>query len=1415
MKKIKFFSMLLVMLFGLVLSGVINANASTEYVPVAGGNMTGTAPTFTMGSEKSFVKYDITDLDLTKEKIYISIKYTSAAKNFDIHANTEGDSYQLSYKVKDNTTGNVIEYTDYNEFLIVTAEVKGRIDTLGLTEISTIYFKFRGSVGDTVTIHDFKIHYEAAHGFDTTVGGGEEDTNPDTPTTDRVKYNFSADWAMTGENNLFTLTDAKGCVISPVSGVDLTKDVYVSIMYSSETVTNFDMHAYGEGTNGSYKDIVYKMETEAGNKTEYTKTGNVVVATANVTGYLNANGSSYIGITSLDYIKITFRGAAGNVVEILDFAFTVDGNHGFEVPGQGGGSDEPEVPSIALGDFDGYDLEVNNLTADGDVYTLTDASASIVASFNNLSPEYKYVSIKYALGEGVNFETYANTYSVTDGTANLEIVAGSITGAWNASTKDYGDYKISTLDISSFLTDNLGYNKIHLSIAGAVDGTIKFMGLEITKDGAHNLVSYDSSKPTTYSEIYGGSSVSALLSQNEAGEQVITYDAATAPGWNTFKIDVENYNPELVKFRLEYSSAQTVVMCFQINGKYDGHNVYPAGENQVAIVDFSDTEKYKTGVSFTLEIYIDASGATIEGEKAITIHSYEFFEVTYDPSKPISYSEIGGSSISALLSKNEAGEQVITYGASNAPGWHTFNIQVANYNPELKEFEIVYSSATPFVMCVQINDKYEGHISYPAGQNKVAKLDFSDSKYNLGLEFTVEIFLDATETVTEEKAITIHSYGFVESEPLPEGLLISDPRGSGVNVAEGENGAWVITYSNATDSWRNATITINNHEVIYDILRVKIDLSAGTNLGIRLYYATEDGSDYVDLRSHFKPEGVASTAGEQDLVFFMAAYGLADKEVVKVELWFDAPTDYTTNTGDVTATLKSFEFLKSSDLTLGDLEFSAEDVVVDYTGEEVAVEVECAEEVAFVVEYSKVVEGEEASWSESVPTTAGQYNVRIVFKGSLVYNYKIVEASLTINKVKATVNADDVTVDGLTRVVTVKEGIEASTSAEFATGSEVVNGAIVEYGTVIYYRHAANENYNVSDVLSLTFNKPASLVLEQAKADAKAELAAYKSADLYYEAEQAELAAAIAAGNTAIIAADTEAKVAEELAKAKAAIDAIKTIVKYEEEAVAALAKAKVDAKAELAAYKSADLYREAEQAQLAAAIAAGNTAIDAAATADVVAFALTTAKAKIDALKTKAQYEAEEEAALAELAKAKSDAKAALASYKSADLYREAEQAQLAAAIAAGNTAIDAATSKNDISAALATAKASIDTIKTKAVYEAEEKQAAEALAKAKEEAIAAIVAEIGSYSIDKASYEASINAATSVEEVQSALAAAKTDIAAKKAAIDKENEKEPEQPVEPEKPKKGCKGAIVPSILSVIALLGVCFTFKRKEQE
>lgn len=76
------------------------------------------------------------------------------------------------------------------------------------------------------------------------------------------------------------------------------------------------------------------------------------------------------------------------------------------------------------------------------------------------------------------------------------------------------------------------------------------------------------------------------------------------------------------------------------------------------------------------------------------------------------------------------------------------------------------------------------------------------------------------------------------------------------------------------------------------------------------------------------------------------------------------------------------------------------------------------------------------------------------------------------------------------------------------------------------------------------------------------------------------------------------------------------------------LAEAKAAAKAELDAYKNADDYRDAEKSDLAAAIAAGNAAIDDAMDTDAVAAALATAKAVIDAIKTDVQLTAEEQAA-------------------------------------------------------------------------------------------------------------------------------------------------------------------------------------------
>ena len=162
----------------------------------------------------------------------------------------------------------------------------------------------------------------------------------------------------------------------------------------------------------------------------------------------------------------------------------------------------------------------------------------------------------------------------------------------------------------------------------------------------------------------------------------------------------------------------------------------------------------------------------------------------------------------------------------------------------------------------------------------------------------------------------------------------------------------------------------------------------------------------------------------------------------------------------------------------------------------------------------------------------------------------------------------------------------------------------------------------------------AAAALAQAKTDAKAELDNYKNADDYRAAEQADLANAITAGKEAIDAAADADAVATALANAKAAIDAIKTDAELTaEEAAAALAQAKTDAKAELDNYKNADDYRAAEQADLANAITAGKEAIDAAADADAVATALANAKAAIDAIKTDAELTAEEEAAANQVA--------------------------------------------------------------------------------------------------------------------------------------------------------------------------------------
>lgn len=210
----------------------------------------------------------------------------------------------------------------------------------------------------------------------------------------------------------------------------------------------------------------------------------------------------------------------------------------------------------------------------------------------------------------------------------------------------------------------------------------------------------------------------------------------------------------------------------------------------------------------------------------------------------------------------------------------------------------------------------------------------------------------------------------------------------------------------------------------------------------------------------------------------------------------------------------------------------------------------------------------------------------------------------------------------------------------------------------------------------------------------------------------------------------------------------------------------------DLRSYKPSDLYREAEQTNLASIIKSGTASIKAAATLSAVQTAYNNAISQIDALKTKAQYEAEEraqqeaeEAARRALQEAKDNAKASLSVYKDLAYYRTAEQIQISQIVEAGRAAIDAAETQYAVESVLAEYKGRLDEIKTDAELTREEQETA------LQSAITLACAELDAY-VDPALYrdnekqiiadiiivgKANIQQAESLAGVADALAAAK----------------------------------------------------------
>ena len=226
----------------------------------------------------------------------------------------------------------------------------------------------------------------------------------------------------------------------------------------------------------------------------------------------------------------------------------------------------------------------------------------------------------------------------------------------------------------------------------------------------------------------------------------------------------------------------------------------------------------------------------------------------------------------------------------------------------------------------------------------------------------------------------------------------------------------------------------------------------------------------------------------------------------------------------------------------------------------------------------------------------------------------------------------------------------------------------------------------------------AQLTLEETKTAAKDEITRYVNLEDYRDEQMTEVLAIINTTKTKIDeAADADA-VAAAVSEGKAAIDLIKTDAELTaEEAAKALAEAKAAAKTELEGYVNPADYRDAEKAEITTIVTEGKAAIDAATDEAGVASALADAKARLDALKTNAEYTAEEEAKA--LADAKTAAKAEIEGYiASTDEYDENGIAEIASIVDSTKAAIDAATDQAGVAAALADGKTALDGVAKKA---------------------------------------------------------------------------------------------------------------------
>ncbi len=558
------------------------------------------------------------------------------------------------------------------------------------------------------------------------------------------------------------------------------------------------------------------------------------------------------------------------------------------------------------------------------------------------------------------------------------------------------------------------------------------------------------------------------------GYQTITVLGTSS--WNYYSLTISNLEAGKDTLYLVFENDADVELFYKINGTENwtiGYVTYKAGLNSQAIPVAANAEGH-----VVIEFCIEA-GKTVDPVKTVVFTSIGFEAPQLPEVEKPAIEDITTSADVAITKDETTGYQTLTYSVS--PGWRELKMVINEFDSSKTYAKVTFEhqNSDPINLFYIVNGNENHDIGWKA-YGKGESVEYIPlSGLELSTPWTFAFFLDSNETLTGEKVVVFKSLEFVTEDDLPkapEGLHFTASTEGGITCVTNENGGWDVSWNNDSASWRNVSLVINNYETAYDILKLSISATAGTNVGIRWHYVVvdEDGETplYARVRTHDGYEGIVGETGTLELVYFAKAYNMQGLMQTKVEIWFDCPTGTSTNVGAQSATINSVELLKSSDISFEALAITAEAMTVDFTGEAVQFVASSNPAVALVAEYEVLDSTGKMVWTKSAPSKAGTYNVRVMFMGSLVHDYTVVTSTLTINKVAAVTAEGDVSIDPETRIVTVAEGVVASLAEDFAEGYEVLSGDEIAYGSVVYYYRAADDNHTQGAVLSLTFNRP-------------------------------------------------------------------------------------------------------------------------------------------------------------------------------------------------------------------------------------------------------------------------------------------------------------------------------------------------------